>query len=163
MNVFCEGGWLAMYQAMIDAGVVTRIRLFQNDYVPAFTDTEADYTEADFSGYFGFIVLAWRSVRERIEPRRDRRGASCLESRRGPNRQPGLRCLRDGRRRRPGVCRAPSTRRFLCPQFQTSSITNPVQPSSISDACFCLSYFNRRPTIAGRRRPPRRICPSSAR
>jgi len=59
MNIFVELGWLAILDAAVDAGVLTRIRLFQNNAVPAYTDTFADYVEADFSGYFGYTALAF--------------------------------------------------------------------------------------------------------
>jgi hypothetical protein len=62
MNVFCEQGWLAAFNALVAAGGLARIRLFQNNYVPSFTDTVTDYVEATFSGYPGFLSPTWGSA-----------------------------------------------------------------------------------------------------
>jgi hypothetical protein len=35
------------------------LKLFQNDTVPAYTDTVADYVEADFSGYIAGTAITW--------------------------------------------------------------------------------------------------------
>ena len=59
MNKFCGQGWQAFLNAAVDKGLVAKIRLFQNDWIPTDTDTEADYIEADFSGYFGPTALTW--------------------------------------------------------------------------------------------------------
>ena len=41
-----------------DAIVLFTLKLFQNNHVPAVTDTEANYTEATFSGYAGIDIHA---------------------------------------------------------------------------------------------------------
>jgi hypothetical protein len=59
MNIFCEGAWLKIWDTTVAANLLYRIRLFKNNRVPAFSDTIADYVEADFSGYTGGTALAW--------------------------------------------------------------------------------------------------------
>lgn len=58
MIIFCEGGWL---DVLTSASTMTTwtLKLFQNDTVPAFTDTIADYVECDFAGYVAGTPIAW--------------------------------------------------------------------------------------------------------
>jgi len=62
MNIFSSSAWLEFWNTMVSANLLTTISLFKNDHVPAFTDTIADYTPADFSGYVGPTALAWGSA-----------------------------------------------------------------------------------------------------
>lgn len=62
MNIFTEQGWLDIWDAAIAGGAMIDIRLFKNNHVPADTDTAADYTTADFSGYPGPVGLIWGSA-----------------------------------------------------------------------------------------------------
>lgn len=58
MNIFCENGWIEILTA---ASFMTtwKLHLFQNDHVPTLFDTDADYVEADFSGYVGNVTVVW--------------------------------------------------------------------------------------------------------
>lgn len=62
MNTFCEGGWLKIWDSAVAAGKLARLHLFKNNHTPLYTDTAADYTEADFSGYGAYQALAWGSA-----------------------------------------------------------------------------------------------------
>lgn len=59
MIIFCEQGWLAAMTNVVAGGVLYRIHLYQNNYIPTIFSTVADFTEADFSGYGTSIVLTW--------------------------------------------------------------------------------------------------------
>lgn len=59
MIVVVNDGWLDMLNASVNAGAFAQIHLYQNNYTPQNTDTILNYTEADFSGYPGYIPLAF--------------------------------------------------------------------------------------------------------
>lgn len=59
MNVFCEAAWLRFWDALVADNQLQKIRLFKNNHTPVFTDTVADYTEANFSGYVGPTSVVW--------------------------------------------------------------------------------------------------------
>lgn len=58
MNVIMDTTWVEILDTIAPAEFLT-LKLFKNDHVPAFTDTLADYTEANFSGYSFGAALAW--------------------------------------------------------------------------------------------------------
>jgi len=58
-NVFLQQGDTTVLDAVVnDAGVLATLRLFQNDHDPAPTDLDANYVEADFSGYAAVDISA---------------------------------------------------------------------------------------------------------
>lgn len=59
-NVFLQQGDVRFLDAVRDDGTVLHtLRLFQNDHVPDVLDIDADYTEADFSGYAAVALGSW--------------------------------------------------------------------------------------------------------
>lgn len=60
-NVIVQQGDTRILNAVVgDATVLATLKLFQNNHTPAPTDTEANYTEATFSGYASVdISLSW--------------------------------------------------------------------------------------------------------
>ena len=59
MNIFCQQGD-KLCLAELSAIPLVKVLLFQNNYIPLITDTEANYVEATFSGYpMGGYALAW--------------------------------------------------------------------------------------------------------
>ena len=58
MNVINETTWTTMLDSIASAEFIT-LRLFQNNHVPLLSDTTADYTQADFSGYSGGQPIVW--------------------------------------------------------------------------------------------------------
>jgi len=53
-----QGDTLILDRLVADAQVLNTLKLFQNNHVPAVTDTQANYTEATFSGYASVDITA---------------------------------------------------------------------------------------------------------
>ncbi len=59
-NVILQQGDLSVLNTVrLDGNCLKTLRLFKNDHVPAVTDTNANYTEANFSGYATFALGNW--------------------------------------------------------------------------------------------------------
>lgn len=59
MLVVCRPALVALLQLHKATFNTYTLRLFKNDKVPADTDTVADYTEANFTGYAAIATNAW--------------------------------------------------------------------------------------------------------
>lgn len=55
----CEGGLVSLAQQWKTFLNSCTLRLFQNNHVPASTDTVANYTEATFTGYAAIATVSW--------------------------------------------------------------------------------------------------------
>jgi len=59
-NVVLQQGDLEFLETVRSAAtVLTSLKLFQNNHVPAVTDVNANYTEATFSGYLAMALGVW--------------------------------------------------------------------------------------------------------
>lgn len=58
-NVYVQQGDKIILQAALDEDVYGDVRLFKNNHTPAVTDTEADYQQADYTGYPGAVAPTW--------------------------------------------------------------------------------------------------------
>lgn len=62
-NVILQQGDTDMLNVLrADGSWAKTLRLFKNDHVPAVADVNANYTEANFSGYASFDLGAWNAA-----------------------------------------------------------------------------------------------------
>jgi hypothetical protein len=62
-NVFLQQGDLSVLNTVrLDGNCLKTLKLFKNDHTPAVDDVNADYTEADFSGYASFALGNWNAA-----------------------------------------------------------------------------------------------------
>ena len=61
MNTFVQQGDKIILD-LLAADPLVYLKLFANDRVPLVTDTEANYTEATFSGYPGSTAITWSAA-----------------------------------------------------------------------------------------------------
>lgn len=62
-NVFLQQGDLEILDLVrTDGDVLKNLRLFKNNHVPAVTDGNGDYTQADFSGYAAVALGTWNAA-----------------------------------------------------------------------------------------------------
>lgn len=57
--VICNGGKVRLMAALIATLNTYVLRLYKNNHTPVDTDTVADYTEANFTGYSSIPLNAW--------------------------------------------------------------------------------------------------------
>jgi hypothetical protein len=62
-NVYLQQGDLAtLNRVRLDGDTLKTLRLFKNDHVPAVGDTNANYTEANYSGYASQALSTWNAA-----------------------------------------------------------------------------------------------------
>jgi len=62
-NVILQQGDLSFLNTVrLDGDCLKNLRLFRNDHVPAVDDVNADYTEANFSGYAAVALGDWNAA-----------------------------------------------------------------------------------------------------
>jgi len=62
-NVVLQQGDISFLDTIrLDGDCLTTLRLFKNDHVPAVDDVDANYTEANFSGYASHALGNWNAA-----------------------------------------------------------------------------------------------------
>lgn len=62
-NVYLQqGDTKTLDEARLTGNVWKNLRLFKNNHTPAVTDTNGNYTEANFSGYAAFALSTWNAA-----------------------------------------------------------------------------------------------------
>lgn len=62
-NVYLQQGDIETLNVMrLNGNLLNTLRLFQNNHVPAVGDTNANYTEATFSGYAAVALGTWNAA-----------------------------------------------------------------------------------------------------
>lgn len=62
-NVFLQQGDVALLNRVrLDGDCLKTLRLFKNDHTPVVGDVNANYTEANFSGYASFALGNWTAA-----------------------------------------------------------------------------------------------------